>query len=105
MRAPEYRVYAPVIEASLARGWTVECWHDYSQPRAGLKAYQFPSTDAVPVFRNGRPVVRSYQSRAELRTWLGDMRVDAVNAWETAEAAAGRPLPSPRPFWVAQQYS
>lgn len=105
MASPEYRVYAPVIEAALARGWTVECWHDHSRPRDGLKGYQFPSLECVPAFQNGRPAIRSYQGRAELRTWLQELRTDAVIAWETADAAAGLPLPQPRPFWVAQQYS
>lgn len=104
MRSPEYRVYGPVIDAALARGWDVECWHDYSQLRTGLKGYQFPHVDAVPEFRNGRPSIRSYEGRAELRTWLAEMRTDAVVAWETAEAAVGLPLPHPRPRWIAQQY-
>src|SRR5437879_4046292 len=97
-RSPEYRVYAPVIEAALARRWDVECWHDYSQPRTGLKGYQFPSIDSVPAFQHGQPTVRPYQGRPELRTWLTERRADAVIAWETAEAAAGLPLPAPRPL-------
>ena len=105
MRSPEYRVYAPVIEAALARGWKVECWHDYSQLQTGLKGYQFPSIDSVPAFQNGRPVVKSYRGKSELRTWLAEMRVDAVIGWETAQAAVDLPLPTPRPFWVGQQYS
>jgi hypothetical protein len=104
MRSPEYRVYGPVIDAALARGWDVECWHDHGQLQTGLKGYQFPSLDAVPVFRNGRPVVRSFQGRPELRSWLAEMRADAVIAWEPAAAAVDLPLPVPRPFWVAQQY-
>ena len=76
MRSPEYRVYAPVIEAALARGWEVECWHDYSQLQTGLKGYQFPSIDSVPGFRSGRPVVRSYQGRS--------------GAWDVAGRDAGR---------------
>lgn len=104
MRSPEYRVYAPVIEAALARGWDVECWHDHSQARTGLKGYQFPSIDSVPSFRHGTPVVRGFQGRQELRAWLAEMRTDAVVAWQTAEAAVGLPLPTPRPVWVGQQY-
>ena len=104
-RNPEYRLYAPVIEAALTRGWEVECWHDYSQFQTGLKGYQFPSIDSVPVFRNGRPSVRNYKERSELRSWLGKMRADAVIGGVTAEAAVDLPLPTPRPFWVGQQYS
>lgn len=104
-RIPEYRVYAPVIEAALARGWEVECWHDYGQLRTGAKGYQFPSIDLVPAFRNGRPLVRSFRGRSELRVWLAEMRADVVIGWETAEAAVDPPLPIPRPFWVGQQYT
>jgi hypothetical protein len=104
MRSPEYRVYAPVIEAALARGWEVECWHDYSQPQAGLKGYQFPSIESMPAFRHGRPVARSYTGPSELRTWLAEMRADVVLGWKTAAEATDSPLPEPRPFWVAQQY-
>ncbi len=104
MRSPEYRVYAPVIEAALARGWNVECWHDHGQLQTGLKAYQFPATDSVPAFRHGQPVIRTFAGPSELRSWLAGMRADVVVAWQTPEAAVGLPLPAPRPFWVAQQY-
>jgi hypothetical protein len=103
-RNPEYRLYAPVIEAALTRGWEVECWHDYSEAQVGLKGYQFPSIESVPAFRNGRPAVRSYQGRGQLRAWLTKMRTDAVVAWGPPQAAIGLPLPTPRPLWVCQQY-
>jgi hypothetical protein len=101
-RDVHYKLLSPVIEAALARDWDVECWHDYSQLRDGTKGYQFPSTDAVPAFRNGAPVIRTYQGLRELTTWLAEMRADAVissavNAWEA-------PLPTPRPLMVCYQY-
>ena len=101
-RDAQYKLLGPVIEAALARGWDVECWHDYSQDRGGLKGYQFPSIDAVPEFRSGTPVIRSYQGHGELKTWLVEMRADAVissgfNAFEM-------PLPTPRPLMVCHQY-
>ena len=101
-RTPEYRHYAPIIEAALARGWEVECWHDHSQLQTGVKGYQFPSLESVPPFRAGQPVVRGYQGRAELRTWLTEMRVDAVLT--ATPDAAGQPFPSPRPLWICKQY-
>ena len=101
-RNPEYRHYAPIIEAALARGWDVECWHDHSQLQTGVKAYQFPSLDSVPRFRHGQPVVRGYQGRAELRRWLSEMRADAVLT--ATPDAADQPLPSPRPLWICKQY-
>jgi hypothetical protein len=41
-----YRLLAPAVDAALARGWDVECWHDWSHPRRGGKASEFP--DAAP---------------------------------------------------------
>ena len=102
IRSPEYRLYAPVIEAALARGWEVECWHDYSQARIGLKGYQFPSIDLAPAFRNGRPLIRSYGGPPELRAWLARMRADAVIAG--TPDVVNSPLPASRPLWVCQQY-
>ena len=101
-RSPEYRLYAPTIEAALARGWDVECWHDYSQPQTGLKEYQFPSVDSVPVFRHGQPVVRRYRGKSELRVWLAEMRADAVVTGRIDDFEL--PLPSPRPLCVCHQY-
>ena len=102
-RDPEYRVCAEVIEAALARGWDVECWHDYSQARNGLKGYQFPSVDAVPVFRNGRPLIRTYQGLNELRGWLTDLRTDIAIGGRPHHF--GLPMPAPRPFCVLLQYT
>jgi hypothetical protein len=101
-RIPEYRVYAEVIEAAMARGWEVECWHDHGQSRTGLKGYQFPSIESVPLFRNGRPRVRTYTGMSELRSWLADLRADVVVAGRPD--SFGLPLPMPRPLCVLQQF-
>lgn len=101
-RTPEYRHYAPIIEAALARGWEVECWHDDSQEPIGTKGYQVPSIDSVPAFRHGRPVVRGYRGHAELRAWLTEGRVDAVLS--ASPGAAGGPLRTPRPLWICKQF-
>lgn len=105
MRSPEYRVYGPVIDAALAEGHEVECWHDYGQLRTGMKGYQFPDLSEVPTFRHGVPTARSFGARDELRQWLAEERADAVVAWETADAAVGGVLPDRRPVWVSQQYN
>jgi hypothetical protein len=101
-RVAHYRLLGPVIEAAFARGWAVECWHDYSQLTQGLKGYQFPTTDAVPQFLNGVPVIRTYQGPAELTTWLTAMRADVVLAGGFNQLEM--PLPTPRPLVVAHQY-
>lgn len=101
-REAYYRLLGPLVEAAFARGWSVECWHDYGQGRSGFKGYQFPAVEAVPRFRNGTPVIKTHHGAAELRTWLTEMRADAivtvgVNAFEM-------PLPTPRPLVVCHQY-
>jgi len=103
IRSPMYRLYSPIIDAALDRGWEVECWHDYGQTQTGAKAYQFPGADSAPVFRHGSPVVRGYQGPSELVAWLADAAVDAV-IWTGANLAAGLPLPQRRPLLVGQQY-
>ena len=101
-RDAQYKLFAPVIEAALARGWEVECWHDYSQLRDGAKGYQFPAIETVPPFRNGTPVVRTYQGTRELTTWLAGMRADVVIS--SGVYRLERPLPARRPLLVCQQY-
>ena len=59
-----YRVMGPVVDAALKRGWDVECWHDYSQAREGMKSSEFP--DAVPTFRWGTPKVVEYRGEGDL---------------------------------------
>jgi hypothetical protein len=103
-RTTEYKLFAPIVEAALARGWEVQCWHNYGEARTGAKGYQFPSVDAVPVFRNGRPLVRSFQGPSELRTWLAAQEADAVIATGSPQAA-GVPAPLPScTAWVGLQY-
>ena len=101
-RDAQYKLFAPVIEAALARGWEVECWHDYSQLRDGPKGYQFPATEAVPPFRCGTPRVRTYQGTRELATWLAEMRADVVIS--SGVYRFEQPLPARRPLLVCQQY-
>jgi len=103
-RKPWYQLFAPIIDAAMARGWDVECWHDYSQPKDGLKGYQFPDADALPEFVNGRPTVRPFRDRSELTSWLADGRVDAVTSIRTP----GLPFPADtqrRPILVELQHS
>lgn len=104
-RRPWYQLFAPIIEAALAQKWDVECWHDYSQPRDGLKGYQFPLMEALPEFAAGRPVVRSYAHRAELATWLADGRLDAVVSIRTPQLPLPSETNSVRPVAVELQHS
>ena len=91
-----YRVMGPVVDAALRRGWTVECWHDWAQPRWGTKASEFP--DAVPTFRWGAPKVVAYRGE-ELAPRLNAMAPDAVVALGRRPAAL-----ADRVRWIALQY-
>lgn len=101
-RDAQYKVFGPVIDAALARGWEVECWHDYSQLRDGPKGYQFPSIESVPAFRNGTPSVKTYHGTRELTAWLAEMRADAVLS--SGVYRFEEELPARRPLLVCQQY-
>src|SRR5947209_19438151 len=59
-----YRPLAPVVEEALRRGYQVECWHDWSQPRTGMKASEFP--DEAPVYRSGSPGIRNFKGLVDL---------------------------------------
>jgi hypothetical protein len=75
-----YRVFGPVVDRALARGWQAECWHDVSQPRSGPKALEFPDPGAVPSFRHGCPTVRTYRGEADLARQLRADPSDAMVA-------------------------
>src|SRR5262249_47347939 len=71
LRNNYYRLLGPVVEEALRRRLAVECWHDWSAPRRGGKASEFP--DATPSFRSGTPVVRRYHGAADLaQQWRHD---------------------------------
>ena len=90
-----YRVMGPVVDAALRRGYAVECWHDWAQPRWGTKASEFP--DWTPAFRHGAPTVTPYQGAADLRARLVAAPPDAVIALA--------PPPGPVPArWIGLQY-
>jgi len=91
-----YRVMGPVMDAALRRGWAVECWHDWAQPRWGTKASEFP--DAVPTFRWGAPQVVAYQGR-ELVERLSATPPDAVVALGPPPADLAK-----RIRWIRLQY-
>jgi hypothetical protein len=96
-----YRLFGPIIDRALARGFEVDCWHDLSQLRTGPKALEFPDPSAVPRFRQGRPRVQTYRGAADLASRLGSEPRDATVAVGCGPAAgsagAGR--------WFGLQYT
>ena len=105
-RRSDYCLLGPIIEQALARSWTVECWHDYSVPNSGLKAYLFPALEDAPRFRHGAPRLRAYQ---------GTRDADAIRELSDATLVVSLQPPSAilgtasgvcgRPFWVLVQYA
>ncbi len=71
-----YRLFGPIVERALLRGWETECWHDWGQPRYGPKASEFP--DTAEQFLGGRPTIRSFEGATELSGLLARTRPDAV---------------------------
>lgn len=103
-RLSEYRALGPVVDRALASGWRVECWHDYTQPRSGSKAYMFPAVEDAPRFRHGCPATRTYASIDELIGWLRRGDVDAVVSIGTPPPeASAQHLPGRRPRWICVQ--
>ena len=92
-----YRVLGPVVDAALARGWDVECWHDWAQPRWGTKASEFP--DWTPTFRGGAPRMSAYHGAAEMMERLAAAPPDAVVALGPPPPGADR-----RVRWIGLQY-
>ena len=86
-----------MVDAAIRRGWTVECWHDWAQPRWGTKASEFP--DWTPTFRHGAPAVSSYQGTADMAARLAAAPPDAVLALGPPPADL-----RPRPRWIGFQY-
>ncbi len=100
LRKNYYRLLAPAVDAALARGWDVQCWHDWSHPRRGGKSYEFP--DAPPAFRAGAPEIRTFQGYGDLaRRWSADSP-DVVICLDPPDAGVKA---AARSRWVWLQYS
>lgn len=100
-----YRVLAPVVEAAVGQGWDTVCWHDYSQPRGGMKGEEFPAVHAVPRFRSGVPRVEVYQGRAALLDAIEASRMDAVVSIVPPPHAGNGARADVAFKWIALQYT
>jgi hypothetical protein len=95
-RKNHYRTFGPAVDAALRRGWAVECWHDWAQPRWGTKASEFP--DAVPTFRWGTPKIVRYHGD-ELLERLNAAPPDAVVSLGPPRAGVAK-----RGRWIVMHY-
>lgn len=98
-RRSYYRLFGPIIDRALERGWQIECWHDWSQPRTGHKGYDFP--DPMPTFHHGRPALRTYHGSTDLATLLAAAPPDVVIALLRPAGLA----PTDRVRWFGLQYN
>jgi hypothetical protein len=95
-----YRLLGPAVEEGLRRGWSVECWHDWSQPRRGGKASEFP--DAAPAMAGGAPDVRTFLGFEDLTERFRADSPDVVVTLDPPDPAT-RAASTARWLWL--QYS
>ncbi len=80
-RLSSLKHYAGLVEHALREGIDVTLFCDYTETetlRVGGKAYEFPYTEKLPAFRNGRPRVEAYRSVEELKRGLQRSGVDVL---------------------------
>jgi len=99
-----YRLLAPVVEAALARGWEVVCFHDYAQVRTGTKGAEFPDVSAVPAFRSGAPRVETYRGSDSLPEALDRAGVTLVVSLGLPPERLRVGATPGRVGWVSLQY-
>jgi len=64
LRKNYYRLLGPAVDEALRRGWRVECWHDWSQPKGGPKGSEFPNL--TPTMVAGVPSVHVFRGSEDL---------------------------------------
>jgi hypothetical protein len=95
-----YRLLGPAVEEALRRGWRVDCWHDWSQPRRGAKGSEFP--DAAPAMMAGTPAVRVFAGLPDLAVKLREEPPDVVVTLDAPDPAVRETTPA---RWLWLQYS
>jgi hypothetical protein len=77
-----YRLFGPIVDRALERGWETECWHDGTYPRTWRSGSKSPAT-----FRHGQLRVRSYRGTAGLPGLFAEARPDVVISLRQAAVA------------------
>lgn len=73
-----YRMFAPLIEEMLLRGYDVFCFHDAACPSDGIKGYLYPALSDVPKFLNGKPIVVFYSGAIGFADTIKRLGIDVV---------------------------
>src|SRR5439155_1420935 len=94
-----YRLFGPIIDRALERGWRTECWHDGGYRQRWLAGSESPEAPAT--FRHGTPRVRTYRGAAGLPGLLAEERPDVVISLRQAAAGEKRG----RLAWFGLQYT
>ncbi len=102
-RPNQYRLFGPVIDQALARGWHVECWHDERRPGHFQKSSAGTMTEQPPRFAHGRPEVQPYAASAVLDDRLGGP-TDAIVSVGTERYYFPEGRSGPVPVWTWLQY-
>ena len=101
LRMNWYRVMATTIDAALAAGHEVECWHSVG---GSHWASNRPCRERQPRFRHGTPATVDWDSDAAFLRLLDERRPDAVFSlcvpWSDEVARRFRGTET-RPFWTA----
>ena len=71
-----YKFLGSLIEEGLKRGHTIECWHDYTQPREGMKGYLFPIIEDSPFYNCGYTNLKYkiFENEGDFEKLLDDKR-------------------------------
>ena len=101
LRMNWYRVMATTIDAALAAGHEVECWHSVG---GSHWASNRPCRERLPRFRHGVPATFDYDSDEAFLRLLDEHRPDSVFSlcvpWSNAVCRRFRGTET-RPFWTA----
>ena len=104
-RTPYYKAFAPLIDEALKRGHKVFCFHDYSQPKQGKKAYQFPYLTSMPRFKNGLAFGLAYKTEDELVKLVLQNQVQIMVSLNYFLAYQGLKDKLKGVLWAGLQYS
>ncbi len=75
LRMNWYRVIASSIDAALAEGHEVECWHYVGGDHWPANR---PCKEKVPAFSNGTPLIRDYEDDAEFIQFCSRYQAEAI---------------------------
>ena len=75
LRMNWYRLFAPLIDETLRRGYVVECWHNVGNKNLGSNVINMAK---MPKFRHGNPIIRDYSGMKQFLKLVKSNNVDAI---------------------------